>query len=196
MTLDPHAVLIGFDTLKSFITAAQDEYEACTPQEPPSCFAILLGTLEKGIADITGIEFASNVRATDPVALEEFSDSIAPCFGRAYRNRRRGFWCSPQDLLRIYRKADLDGVDILGSIHMHPDWHRMGPPEERGLVISEDPTPMDRYMFDNTRYPVNMICYLESANQVVSATLAAWGPPADLTPDEPCPRLGVRFKTF
>jgi hypothetical protein len=194
--LDLHTVLVGLDTLKSFMTAAQDEYEACTPQEPPSCFAILLGTVAEGTADITRIEFARNVRATDPVALEEFSSSIAPCFGSSYRNLRRGYWCSPQDLLRIQRQADIDGIDILGSIHMHPDWHRIGDPSERELVISENPTPMDRYVFNNTRYPVNMICYLESSKHGVSAALAAWGPPTEEASDEPCPRLTLRFKTF
>ncbi|MFB7617451.1 hypothetical protein [Kitasatospora sp. NPDC056181] len=193
MTLIPHTALIGFDALKSFISVARDEYEACTPQEPPSCFALLLGTVVDGVAAVTTVQFATNVRATDPMALEEFSSSIEPCFGSAYRNPRRGFWCSSQDLLRIHRQADRDGVEILGSIHLHPDWHRIGPPEERGLRISEEPTPMDRYMFDNSRYPVNMICYLESGPQGVSAALAAWGPPPEDEVAAPCPRLLLRF---
>ncbi|MGW2182460.1 hypothetical protein ACWCXX_31105 [Streptomyces sp. NPDC001732] len=193
MTMNPHAVSIDFDSLKSFISAAHDEYEKCLPHEPPSCFALLLGTVEDGTAAITSIEFATNVRATDPVALEEFSHSIEPCFGSAYRNSRRGFWCSSADLLRIHRQAEREGTEVLGSFHLHPDWHRIGPPEERGLRISEEPTPMDRYMFDNSRYPVNMICYLESGAQTVSAALAAWGPPPEDEPDAPCPRLALRF---
>ncbi|WP_327279558.1 hypothetical protein [Streptomyces sp. NBC_01205] len=190
---NPHTVLIGFDALKSFITAAQDEYEACNPQDPPSCFALLLGVISDGVANISSVEFATNVRATDPIALEEFANSIEPCFGSAYRNLRRGFWCSPKDLLRIHRQADHDGVEVLGSIHLHPDWHRIGPPEERGLRISEEPTPMDRYMFDSSQYPVNMICYLESDGGTVSAALGAWAPPA--TTEAPCRRLTLRFKT-
>ncbi|MFJ7261243.1 hypothetical protein ACIQV2_13850 [Streptomyces globosus] len=190
---NPHTVLIGFDALKSFITAAQDEYEACNQQDPPSCFALLLGVISDGIVNISSVEFATNVRATDPIALEEFANSIEPCFGSAYRNLRRGFWCSPKDLLRIHRQADHDGVEVLGSIHLHPDWHRIGPPEERGLRISEEPTPMDRYMFDSSQYPVNMICYLESDGGTVSAALGAWAPPA--TTEAPCRRLTLRFKT-
>jgi hypothetical protein len=196
VTTNPHTVLIGFDSLKSFTATAHDEYEACSPHEPPSCFAILLGTIADDTATIVSIEFATNVRATDPVALEEFSNSIEPCFGSAYRNPRRGFWCSTHDLLRIHRQAELDGIEVLGSLHLHPDWHRIGPPEERGLRISEEPTLMDRYMFDNSRYPVNMICYLESGTRTVSAALAAWGPPPEGEPDVPCPRLALKFSAL
>ncbi|MET7869437.1 hypothetical protein [Streptomyces cyaneofuscatus] len=185
---------MGFDALKSFITVAYDEYAACTPEDPPSCFAILLGRIGGDLFDITSIEFATNVRGSDPVAMEEFFQNIEPCFGTAYRNSRRGFWCSPQDLLRIHRQAEHDGVDVLGSIHLHPDWHHIGPAAERGLKISESPTPMDRYMFDNSRYPVNMICYLESITGPASAALAAWGPPPEGDAEAPCPRITLRFK--
>ncbi|MFI9208645.1 hypothetical protein ACIGW7_10920 [Streptomyces sp. NPDC053253] len=191
--MNPSTVSIGFDSLKSFITAAHNEYETCSPQEPPSCFALLLGVVEDDTATVSSIEFASNVRATDPVALEEFSQSIEPCFGSAYGNTRRGFWCAPSDLLRIHRQAESAGIEILGSLHLHPDWHHIGPPEERGLRISEEPTPMDRYMFDSSRYPVNMICYLESGRRTVSAALAAWGPPPAGQPDVPCPRIALKF---
>ncbi|MCP9946804.1 hypothetical protein LUX12_21595 [Streptomyces somaliensis] len=147
---------------------------------------MLLEPLDDGTANVTSVEFATNVRATDPVALEDFSQSIAPCFGNAYGNTRRGFWCSRCDLLRIHRQAERAGLDVLGSVHLHPGWHRIGPPGERGLRISEEPTPMDRYMFDNSRYPVNMICYLESGAGTVSVSLAAWGPPPEDDPGTPC----------
>ncbi|MCP9944029.1 hypothetical protein LUX12_03270 [Streptomyces somaliensis] len=194
MTTNPHTVLVGLDSLKSFVAVAHEEYEACSPHEPPSCFAVLLGTVEDGTADITSVEFATNVRATDPAALKEFAHSVTPCFGSAYANSRRGFWCAPGDLLRLHRQAEREGTEVLGSLHLHPDWHRIGPPGERGLRISEEPTPMDRYMFDNTRYPVNMICYLESGARAVSAALAAWGPPPEGRSDAPCPRLALRFR--
>lgn len=193
--LAPTAVLLSFDILKSFIGVARDEYDMCVPEEPPCCFAVLIGRVRDGMAKVTDIEFASNVRAVDPVALEEFNTSIAPCFGGAYRNTRRGFWCSPKDLLRIHRDAERADLEVLGSIHLHPDWHRIGPPAERGLIISERPTPMDRYMFQNTRYPLNMICYLESEGEEVAATLAAWGPPPESDPDAQCPELVVKFSS-
>lgn len=90
----PHTALIGFDFLKSFTSAARSAYEECTPEEPPSCFALLLGTVEDGVAHIAEVEFATNARASDPTAVAEFSGTIAACFGAAYRNTRRGFWCS------------------------------------------------------------------------------------------------------
>ncbi|MFE9443801.1 hypothetical protein ACFYO2_33575 [Streptomyces sp. NPDC006602] len=192
--LGAQTVLMDLDSLKSFVGAARDEYEACTPAEPPGCFAVLVGRIDGDVAVVAGMEFAANVRAVDQVALEEFSTSVAPCFGAAYRNPRRGFWCSPQDLLRIHRQAARADLDILGAIHLHPDWHRIGPPEERGLRISERPTPMDEYMFRNTGYPVNVICYLESIAEEVSATLAAWGPPPRDVPDGHCSELTVRFR--
>lgn len=190
---NPTAVILDFDTLKSFIGVARDEYDTCAPGKPPCCFAVLIGRVRNGVARVTGMEFPTNVRAVDPVAVEEFNTAVAPCFGAAYRNTRRGFWCSPKDLLRIHREAEREDLDVLGSIHLHPDWHRIGPPAERGLTISERPTPMDRYMFRNTRYPLNMICYLESTEDDVAATLAAWGPPPEGDSDGPCPELTVRF---
>lgn len=193
-SLCPQAVLLDFGPLESFIEAAREEYEACTPDEPPCCFAVLIGRISHDAAVVERLEFAGNVRAVDQAALEEFATTIAPCFGAAYRNPHRGFWCSPQDLLRIHQQAAKEDLDILGSIHLHPDWHRIGPPQEQGLPISERPTPMDEYMFRNTGYPVNMICYMESIEGEATATLAAWGPPPRDLPDAHCSELAVRFK--
>ena len=187
-------VLLDLGYLESFAEAAREEYEACTPEEPPCAFAVLIGSIGNDVAVIERIEFAANVRAVDQAALEEFSAVVAPCFGAAYRNPGRGFWCSPQDLLRIHRQAAKEDLDILGSIHLHPDWHRIGPPKEQGLRTSERPTPMDEYMFRNTGYPVNMICYMESVDGEVSATLAAWGPPPGDLPDGHCSELAVKFR--
>lgn len=192
MNPDPNTVLISLDLIKSFTTEALSAYEACTPEEPPSCFAILVGRQEGDVAVVAELESAANARAVERVAVEEFSTVIAPCFGTAYENPHRGFWCDSRDLLRIYRRAEARDLQILGSIHLHPDWHRIGPPHERGLRISESPTPMDEYMFRNTGYSVNMICYMESLGPVVSTALAAWRASPD-TPDAPCSRLAVRF---
>jgi uncharacterized protein (TIGR02246 family) len=148
----------------------------CTPTRPPACFAILVGEIVEGEALIHSVEFGRNVRATAPTAMEEYRSMIVPCFGPAYKNENRGFWCDSTDLLRIHRKAEAQGLGILGSIHLHPDWHRMGPDGERGLTISEAPTPMDAYMFRNTAWPVNVICYLERPNQDVRYTFGVWSP--------------------
>lgn len=160
--------------LEPFLTAAKQEYEACTPAAPPACFAILVGHAEPELLTITRVEFGRNVRDRDPVALAEFETSVVPCFGKPYANTRRGFWCDPADVLRISRAADADGLEILGSIHLHPDWHRIGPPAERAARISQHPTPMDRYMLSQAGWPLNLICYLEQRAGRLLHTIGAW----------------------
>ncbi|WP_327417479.1 SgcJ/EcaC family oxidoreductase [Streptomyces sp. NBC_01233] len=182
-------VILSHRTFEEFLASAQSAYETCTPGKPPSCFAILVGEIVEGEAFVHRVEFGRNVRSTDPAALDEFSATIVPNFGVAYDNEHRGFWCNSSDLLRIYRKADADGLEIIGSIHMHPDWHRIGPDGERGLTISAAPTPMDVYMFRNTTWPVNLICYLECVNQVVRYSLGAWRSTGDAT----CEPLAIQF---
>ncbi|MFJ9807702.1 hypothetical protein ACIRTB_05690 [Streptomyces sp. NPDC101158] len=195
----PPAVVIDRALLGPFLAAARQEYRDCTPEDPPGCFAVLVGALDADAAEVLRIEHAENVRAVDDTAEAEFAASIVPCFGAAYANRRRGFWCSSRDLLRIHRSADRDGLEVLGSIHLHPDWHHIGPPAERGLRISQRPTPMDRYMFAHTGYPVNMICYLETpdpASPPATAPtdfLAAWAPPPHPDAAE-CAELTIKYK--
>jgi hypothetical protein len=38
--------------------------------------AVLIGTVQDGVAHVNQLEFGRNVRAVDPVALEEFYDTI------------------------------------------------------------------------------------------------------------------------
>ncbi|GAU70891.1 hypothetical protein SSP35_23_00810 [Streptomyces sp. NBRC 110611] len=186
------SVAVGHRTLEPFLATAFDAYEGCSPAEPPSAFALLIGTLRNGQALIHTTEFARNVRSADTVATDEFRTTIVPRFGAAYANMHRGFWCDSRDLLRIHKRAAGLGMDVLGSIHLHPDWHRIGPPHERGLRVSEAPTPMDTYMFGSTGWPVNMICYVECEDGVLSYTLGAWSPP--LAPQETvCAPLRIQF---
>jgi proteasome lid subunit RPN8/RPN11 len=181
-------------TLEPFLDAATCAYGRCTPSEPPSCFALLVGEVAGGTAVVHDVAFGRNVRATAPVATSEFRSTIVPRFGPAYENEHRGFWCDPFDLLRIHRKAEEQGLDVIGSIHLHPDWHRIGPPAERGLRISQAPTPMDVYMFDNSQWPVNMICYLERPDDELCYVFGAWSPPADSNSD--CPPIDIQFRFF
>lgn len=186
-------VVVSHRALEPFLHAAVRAYRSCTPTEPPSCFAVLVGAIRDGRAVVHTAEIARCVRATDSTATEEFRTAVVPRFGTAYDNVHRGFWCDPADLLRIQRHADKQELDIIGSLHLHPDWHRIGPPAERGLRISEAPTPMDAYMFGNTGWPVNMICYVEPTGQQLSYTLAAWGPPSGAQ-DSPCAPLHLKFR--
>jgi hypothetical protein len=132
---------------------------------------------------------ARSVRATDPQVRSEFSETIIPRFGPAYANEARGFWCDSKDLLQIIRQAEPDGLEVLGAVHFHSDWHRIGPPQEHGLHLSEYPTPMDQYMIRNTGWPVHMICYLEQRDDAVFGTLGAWEPALD--GDGACRALSV-----
>ncbi|MET7690382.1 hypothetical protein ABZT06_20780 [Streptomyces sp. NPDC005483] len=180
--------------LTPFLASALAEYSFITPEQPLPCFAVLLGRLEDDTAYVERSAFGRNSRATDPSAQLEFSEAIVPRFGRAYENEHRGWWIDSHDVLRITRAAEEDGLDVLGSIHMHPDWHRIGPPEERGARLSERPTPMDTHVFAGTAWPVNVICYLEQQGEAMYHALAAWGPPQADAPEVGCTELELRIR--
>lgn len=169
-------VLFDESILAPFLAAAGTEYEQSTPQAPPGCFAVLSGRVEADHYRVERLDFGRNVRATDSTATDVFDTVVVPCFGPAYANQRRGFWCDAKDLLRISRSVEADGRELLGSIHLHPDWHRIGPPAERGLPISDRPTPMDRFLLRQTGWPVNLICYLEHRHGRRYRSLAGWAP--------------------
>jgi hypothetical protein len=145
---------------------------------------LLTGRVSADAIRVDSVRFAGNVRETDETVLEEFSEVIVPDFGEAYRNGRRGFWCDSADLLAVTRQAEAEGRELLGSIHLHPDWHRIGPVRERPMRISHQPTRMDDYVFRNTGWPLNLICYLERHGNEVFHTIGGWGPaaPDDWTP--------------
>lgn len=146
----------------------------------PNSFGLLGGTFEDDAVVVKRCAFASNVRAVDPVPLEEFERNIVPQFGKQYDDGERGFWCSSQDLLKVVREFEDAGLEMLGSIHMHPDWHRIGPPHERGTQkLSEQPSRMDEYLFRNAGWPLNIICYLESRADGIAHTYGAFRPPND-----------------
>jgi hypothetical protein len=129
------------------------------------------------------LALGANARTTDRAAIEEFETTIVPRFGSAYENTDRGYWLDPADLLRIGKDADRSGMDILGSIHMHPDWHRITREQaERACALSSRPTPMDEHVFAEAGWPVNIICYLERVNGLTSYNIEAWDPGGELLP--------------
>ncbi|MEU9157397.1 hypothetical protein AB0D59_44400 [Streptomyces sp. NPDC048417] len=182
--------------LAGFLGAAVGEYRLITPEAPLPCFALLLGSAEATTYHVQGIAFGRNARTSDPAARREFSETIVPKFGPAYENEHRGWWMDSHDLLLASREADALGMDLLGSIHMHPDWHRLGPPAERGLMLSERPTPMDRHLFSRTGWPLNVICYLERRGDDFYHALAAWAPPPRHSSEgTECPEVALRIRT-
>ncbi|WP_371596763.1 hypothetical protein [Streptomyces sp. NBC_00564] len=190
---DPTTVLMSGRALEEFLAAAVGEYQLITPSSPLPCFALLLGTTEGATHYVERVAFGRNARTSDPGARQEFAESIVPRFGPAYENEVRGWWIDSRDLLRTSREAEAAGLEILGSIHMHPDWHRIGPPMERQFVLSERPTPMDQHVFANTGWPINVVCYLERRGDAIYHALAAWTPPDD--PTGQCTALPLRVRT-
>ncbi|HYO53218.1 hypothetical protein [Archangium sp.] len=187
----PDTVLLDMSMLADFLGDSVCEYESCTPELPPRCWAILLGRFVEDAMSVERVRFARNIRESDPEVLQEFQSIIIPLFGACYSNGRRGFWCEPKELLRITREAEAEGLEMLGSIHLHPDWHRIGPPHERGLRVSQEPTPMDRHLFRGSGWPLNMILYLERREGRLYHSLGAWAPPHES--GDSCRPLAVRF---
>ncbi|MFF9647254.1 MPN domain-containing protein [Kitasatospora aureofaciens] len=184
---EPTTVLLREQVLREFLAAAVEKYQLITSRTPLPCFALLLGSAHDSTFAVERIAFGRNARTEDPAARAEFAASIIPRFGTAYENETRGWWVNSRDLLRISREAEADGLELLGSIHLHPDWHRIGPPSERQPVLSDHPTPMDQHTFGLTSWPVNLICYLERRGAAMYHSLAAWAPPSG--PDDQCSRI-------
>lgn len=197
----PSAVLMDPAVVSEFLKEAVENYLECrrtvaavdTPLFSARTWGLLFGRIDGDAMRVESIRFAANVRETSEVALAEFDEVIVPCFGVVYANKARGFWCDPAELLRLTREAEAEGMELLGSVHSHPDWHRIGPPHERWQRVSEQPTEMDEYVFRNTGWPVNMICYLESRGSEVVHTFAAWSPPSFDDPASRAAALPIRF---
>jgi len=191
----PPTVLVDDEALAEFLVAAVSKYNQITPQSPLPCFALLVGTADEAVIHAQRVVFASNARKHDPSARREFAESIVPKYGPAYENETRGWWVDSHDLLRASREAEAAGLELLGSIHMHPDWHRIGPPLERATALSERPTAMDQYVFTSTAWPLNIICYLEQQGGELYHALAAWAPPPPGRSDSGCLELPLRIRT-
>ena len=182
------------DSVENYLESLRTAAARDTPQFMPRTWGLLFGRVECDAMRLESVRFAANVRETSDVALAEFDEVIVPCFGAAYANKGRGFWCDPAELLSLTREAEAEGMELLGSLHLHPDWHQIGPPHERRQRVSEQPTEMDEYLFRNTGWPVNMICYLESRGSEIVHTFAAWSPPSFDDPASRAAELPIRFR--
>lgn len=172
------------DALKEYVKSLETAGGPAEAQHRPRSWALLFGRVEGDVIRIESLRYAANVRETEDRVLEEFREVIVPCFGAGYVDKGRGFWCDSAEQLRLIREAQAQGRELVGSLHLHPDWHRIGPPAERRQHVTEQPTDMDEYVFRNTGWPVNMICHLETVGEEIAYTIAAWTAPAYDDPEQ------------
>jgi hypothetical protein len=52
---------------------------------------------------------------------------------------------------------------------------------------------MDEYMFRNTGWPLNLICYVERRGKDIFHTFGAWAPAPYDRPDQAATALTIRF---
>jgi hypothetical protein len=178
----PATIRFELGAARGFARDAAREYQMCldsrgsdgVPTHRPNASALLFGQSGSTELTISRIEFVANIRGSDETVIAEFEASIVPRFGEAYRNPERGFWCDEQAVLRAIMRQAENGLELLGSVHSHPDWHEVGPPHERHLRLSENPTRMDEYLFRQSRWPVNVIWYVSGGDSGMTHRVAAW----------------------
>lgn len=173
-------VRFGPDPAARFAAVAALEYRKCldsrdhegVPSHLPRASALLFGRSNDAGIVIEDLEFVPNVRDSDETVIAEFETTIAARFGEVYRNPGRGFWCDESQVLQAIKRHAENGLDLLGSVHSHPNWHEIGPPHERYQQLSEHPTRMDDYLFRQSGWPVNVIWYIRGDEHRV----AGWRP--------------------
>jgi len=181
---------------RCFINNVVQEYQQCldsrdidgVPSHLPRASGLLFGESDGAEITIRHIEFVPNVRDRDESIISEFESSIAPKFGDVYKNPKRGFWSDDKAVLEAVKQQSANGLDLMGSIHSHPNWHEIGPPHERSQKLSENPTRMDEYLFRQSCWPVNVICYVYECGGEAAHRLAGWRPGP-----EHCERLSIRI---
>lgn len=165
---------------RRFAANAVAEYQKCldsrdadgVPSHLPRASALLFGRVHAAEISLCDIEFVPNVRDSDESVMAEFESTIAPRFGDVYRNPGRGFWCDEKQVLQAIKRQHVNGLELMGSVHSHPNWHEIGPPHERYQELSEHPTRMDEYLFRQSCWPVNVIWYVRGPEHRV----AGWRP--------------------
>ncbi|MEW1908245.1 hypothetical protein AB0442_07270 [Kitasatospora sp. NPDC085895] len=181
----PRLVRFEHEPALRFLEHAVGEYRKCldsrgadgTPSHLPRASGLLFGRVDDLGITVRDVEFVPNVRDSDEAVMAEFETTIAPRFGEVYRNPGRGFWSDEGAVLRAVQRQAAAGLEPMGSVHSHPDWHEIGPPHERRQRLSENPTPMDEYLFRQSCWPVNVIWYVHTADDGgLAHRVAGWRP--------------------
>ncbi|MFD9354832.1 hypothetical protein [Streptomyces sp. NPDC060031] len=183
---------------RRFLGYAVEEYQKCldsrdsdgVPSHLPRASGLLFGQADDTGITIRDIEFVPNVRDSDESVIAEFETAIAPRFGDVYRNPGRGFWSDEKGVLRAIQQQAANGLELMGSIHSHPNWHEIGPPNERFQQLSEVPTRMDEYLFGQSCWPVNVIWYVHADSGGLAHRVAGWRPGPE---PESCRQLDIRI---
>ncbi|GII87795.1 hypothetical protein Ssi03_57850 [Sphaerisporangium siamense] len=192
----PATVRFAVKPVIRFIGDALREYQECldsrdadgVPSHLPRASALLFGQADGDEIAISDIEFVPNVRDSDESVMAEFEATIVPRFGEVYRNPKRGFWSDEKGVLQAIMKQSANGLELMGSIHSHPNWHEIGPRHERYQRLSEKPTKIDDYLFRQSCWPVNVIWYVHESGGGIAHRVAGWRP----GPDQ-CDRLDIRI---
>lgn len=192
----PETARFEFEPARRFIDTAVQQYQKCldsrnaegVPSHLPRASALLFGQSDGVEITISGIEFVQNVRDSDQSVMAEFEGTIAPRFGDVYRNPGRGFWCDEEGVLQAIKQQAENGLELMGSVHSHPNWHEIGPQHERYQKLSENPTRIDEYLFSQSCWPVNVIWYVHSTGGDIAHRVAGWRPGS-----EQCARLDIRL---
>ncbi|MBT2407845.1 MULTISPECIES: hypothetical protein [unclassified Streptomyces] len=192
----PATVRFETEPARRFLSDAVQEYQKCldsrdtdgVPSHLPRASGLLFGQANGDEITISDIEFVPNVRDSDESVMSEFEGAIAPQFGDVYRNPKRGFWSDDKGVLQAIKHQSAKGLDLMGSIHSHPNWHEIGPPHERYQELSAHPTQMDDYLFGQSCWPVNVIWYVHQSGGGIAHQVAGWRP----GPEE-CDRLSIQI---
>jgi hypothetical protein len=191
----PETAHLESKSVRLFLSTVDEEYQKCldsrdaegVPSHVPRLSGLLFGRADDTEISIDTIIYVPNVRGSDEKASAEFEE-IAIQFGDEYKNPQRGFWCDDNNVFQAIKQQSSMGLELLGSIHFHPNWHEIGPPQERRQRISENPTRTDEYLFRRASWPVNVICYSRQSEGVLIHRVAGWRPGS-----AKCRKLDIRI---
>ena len=180
-------VIISHDAAFAFVQKCEGEYkEAESRSHAPRYWAVLAGRQREDDIEVDEIFVASeNLRDADPHLIAEYDGPRASQFGGVYKDLRRGYQADAADLVETWRRAQAQGLDVLGSVHMHADLHNLDRPDALSPVTTHQATPIDHELFRSSAWPLNMIVYLERRGDGLCWTMTAWVP-SDPASQEAC----------